>query len=357
MRPVRVLWPCFFFFFFLSFGHLAFLPLVVPARGGAAGWVMPAFFPSCGPGSLRPVLFRPLVHMVWLFPGPLVCKLFLFFGLFASMVVSILLPHSGRGTNLIKKAVNTSEKVSWVKLLSILPRLTFVGRLDWPSFHKYAPKFFWTESTACMIGLESRVEGFRLGFGRRIMALEFWCASCEPNSFCWTCVTCHRYCESGSRGCLAGCNRAPSFSEACDWEISSRVGKTTSKLCLIEGIGITRSAPSGWRRPAQNAACTRGLSGSGTAKGTASLAIRTCWTSSRCFVWGAMTVDCKGGKRGRTIFRYVTGKVAITRRVGRLLMGAWIRGCKCTTPSIVCGEGGFAGAFVDELTYSRDFLH
>ena len=69
--------------------------------------------------------------MVWLFPGPLVCKLFLFFG-FASMVVSIFLPHSGRGTNLIKKAVNTSEKVSWVELLSILPRLTFVGRLDWP---------------------------------------------------------------------------------------------------------------------------------------------------------------------------------------------------------------------------------
>ena len=85
------------------------------------------------------MLFRPLVHLVWLFPGPLVCNLFLFLGLFASMVVSIFLPHPG-GTDLIKKAVNTSEKVGWVELLSILPRLTFVGRLDWPSFHKYAPE-------------------------------------------------------------------------------------------------------------------------------------------------------------------------------------------------------------------------
>ena len=49
-----------------------------------------------------------------------------------------------------------------------------------------------------------------------------------------------------------------------------------------------------------------------------------------------MTVDCKGGNRGRTTFKYVTGKVTITRRVGRLSIGAWIRGCKCTTPSIVC---------------------
>ena len=143
MRLVRVPWPCFFFFCFVffcpvTFSHLASLPLVVPSRGGTAGWFMPAFFPSCVPGSLRPVLFRPLVHMVWLFPGPLVGKLFLFFGLFASMVVSIFLPHAGRGTNLIKKAVNTSEKVSWVELLSLLPRLTFVGRLDWPSFNKCA---------------------------------------------------------------------------------------------------------------------------------------------------------------------------------------------------------------------------
>ena len=44
----------------------------------------------------------------------------------------------------------------------------------------------------------------------------------EPNSFCWTSVTCHKYCESGSRGCLAGCRRAPSFSRACDVGISAR---------------------------------------------------------------------------------------------------------------------------------------
>ena len=53
---------------------------------------------------------------------------------------------------------------------------------------------------------------------------------------------------------------------ACDWGISASVGSTT----LIEGIGITRSAPSGWRMPAQNAAWTCGQSGSGTTKGRAS---------------------------------------------------------------------------------------
>ena len=143
-----------------------------------------------------------------------------------------------------------------------------------------------------------------------MMALEFWWASYEPNSFCWTSVTCHRYCESGSRGCLAGCSRAPSFSEACDWGISARVGNTTSRPYLIEGIGITRSAPSGWRMPAQNAAWTRGQSGRGTAKkGRASLAMRTRWTSSRCLVWGAITVDCNCGRRGRTTFKYVTGRL------------------------------------------------
>ena len=87
--------------------------------------------------------------------------------------------------------------------------------------------------------------------------------------------------------------------------------------------------------PAQNAAWTRGQSGSGTTKGRASLAMRTRWTSSRCLVWGATTVDCNGGRRGRTTFKYVTGKVTITRRVGWLSIGAWSLGCKCTTPSIV----------------------
>ena len=48
----------------------------------------------------------------------------------------------------------------------------------------------------------------------------------------------------------------------------------------MEGRGITRSASSGWRRPAQNA-WTRGQSGRGTTKGRASLAMRTRWTSSR----------------------------------------------------------------------------
>ena len=124
------------------------------------------------------------------------------------------------------------------------------------------------------------------------------------------------------RGCLAGCRRAPSFSEACDWGISARVGNTTSRPYLIEGRGITRSASSGWRRPAQNAAWTRGQSGRGTTKGRASLAMRTRWTSWRCLVCGATTVDCNGGRRGRITFKYVTGKVTITRRVGRLLTGA-----------------------------------
>ena len=70
--------------------------------------------------------------------------------------------------------------------------------------------------------------------------------------------------------------------------------------------------------PAQNAAWTRGQSGSGTTKGRASLAMRTRWTSSRCLVWGATTVDCNCGRRERTTFEYVTRKVTMTRRVGRM---------------------------------------
>ena len=57
-------------------------------------------------------------------------------------------------------------------------------------------------------------------------------------------------------------------------------------------------------------------------KGWASLAIRTRWTSSRCLVCGATAVDCNGGRRGRTTFKYVTGKVTITKRVGKLSTGA-----------------------------------
>ena len=68
--------------------------------------------------------------------------------------------------------------------------------------------------------------------------------------------------------------------------------------------------------------------------------MRTCWTSWTCLVCGATTVDCNGGRRGRTTFKYVTGKVTITLRVGRLSTGAWSLGCKCTTPSIVFW-GGF----------------
>ena len=54
-----------------------------------------------------------------------------------------------------------------------------------------------------MISSKSRVEGFRLGFGEGNNGPGVLCASYEPNSFCWTNVTCHKYCESGSRECLA----------------------------------------------------------------------------------------------------------------------------------------------------------
>ena len=63
-------------------------------------------------------------------------------------------------------------------------------------------------------------------------------------------------------------------------------------------------------------------SGRGTTKGSASLPVRTRWTSWTCLVCGATIVDCNGGRRGRTTFKYVTGKVTITMRVGRLSTGA-----------------------------------
>ena len=83
------------------------------------------------------------------------------------------------------------------------------------------------------------------------MALEVWWAAHKPNSFCWTSVTCHKYCESGSRGCLAGCRRAPSFSKACDFGISATLWfappkkkKNTREMHLLRrftvGNGRTR---------------------------------------------------------------------------------------------------------------------
>ena len=105
-RPVHVLWPeDFFFFFFFFFGgprgkvtasHEGSLPLRVPSSGCTAGWFVPAFTPAWISRSLRPLLFRPLIRVVWLFPWPLVCQLFLLFGLFT--------------TNLIEVVVDTLEK-------------------------------------------------------------------------------------------------------------------------------------------------------------------------------------------------------------------------------------------------------
>ena len=59
-----------------------------------------------------------------------------------------------------------------------------------------------------------------------------------------------------------------------------------------------------------------------TTKGSASLPMRTHWTSWTCLVCGATTVDCNGGRRERTTFKYVTGKVTITMRVGWLSTSA-----------------------------------
>ena len=62
------------------------LLLRVPSSGCTAGWFVPTFTPAWIPRSLRPLLFRPLIRVVWLFPWPLVCQLFLLFGLFTGMV-------------------------------------------------------------------------------------------------------------------------------------------------------------------------------------------------------------------------------------------------------------------------------
>ena len=75
----------------------------------------------------------------------LICQLFLFPGLFSSMVFCKFLPHSGRGADLVEAVVDSLEEVSRGKLFSLLPGLAPVGRFDWPPFHIYTPQFVWTE--------------------------------------------------------------------------------------------------------------------------------------------------------------------------------------------------------------------
>ena len=64
------------------------------------------------------------------------------------MVLCKCLPHSGRGTNLIKVVVDTLEEVSGVELHRLLPRLASIGRFDWSSFDVYALELLWTEAVA-----------------------------------------------------------------------------------------------------------------------------------------------------------------------------------------------------------------
>ena len=86
--------------------------------------------------------------------------------------------------------------------------------------------------------------------------------------------------------------------------------------------------------------------------------MRTRWTSSRCLVWGATTVDCNCGRRGRTTFKYVTGKVTMTRRVGRLSIWCMKSRLQVHDPfNSFLGEVHLARTFVDESAYPRDFLH
>ena len=116
--------------------HAGSLPLRVPSRGGTTGWFVPAFAPACIPSSLRPLLSRPVVRVVWMFPWPLVCQLFLLLGLFAGMVFCKFLPHSSRGADLVEVVVDSLEEVSRGKLFSLLAP---VGRFDWPPFDIYEP--------------------------------------------------------------------------------------------------------------------------------------------------------------------------------------------------------------------------
>ena len=112
---------------------------------------MPAFAPACIPSSLRPLLFRPVIRVIWMFPWPLMCQLFLLLGLFAGMVVCKFLSHAGRGADLIEEVVDSLEEVSRGKLFSLLPRLALVGRCDWPPFDIYEPQFFWAEAATCVL--------------------------------------------------------------------------------------------------------------------------------------------------------------------------------------------------------------
>ena len=92
--------------FFFSRGkvtanHKGSLPLQVPSRE-CTGWFVPTFTPTWIPSLLRPLLFRPLIRVVWLFSWPLVCQLFLLLGLFAGIVVCKFLLHAVRGADLMQ---------------------------------------------------------------------------------------------------------------------------------------------------------------------------------------------------------------------------------------------------------------
>ena len=102
-------------------------------EGWTAGWFMAAFNPSCIPSSLRPLLSSPVIRVIWMFLLPLVCQLFLFPGLFSSMVFCKFLPHSGRGADLVEAVVDSLEEVSRGKLFSLLPGPLLVALTGRPS--------------------------------------------------------------------------------------------------------------------------------------------------------------------------------------------------------------------------------
>ena len=87
-------------------------------------------------------------------------------------------------------------------------------------------------------------------------------------------------------------------------------GQHNLKAILDRGKG-DNTIGSFWVEEACTAAWTCGQSGRGTTREV------LYWP---CALVGT-TVDCNGGRRGRTTFKYVTGKVTITIRVGRLSTG------------------------------------
>ena len=218
---------------------------------------MPAF---AVPSSLRPLLFRPVIRVICMFPWPLMCQLFLLLGLFAGMVVCKFLSYAGPGADQIQEVVDSLEEVSRGKLFSF-----FQGWPCWSlwlaALQHIKPQFFWAKAASCVVG-SKREYGVRFCFGKRDNGPEGLMGFIRAKLFLWTSVTCHKYCESGSRGCLAGCSRASSFSQACDWEISAKVGNTTFSPYLMEGRGILHRKQ-------------LGLVDSLAAKGRASLAMRT----------------------------------------------------------------------------------